>query len=144
MPFAPSRRAAPTPSIASRRRRNVCLRRKASTCCRPRALPENYFTVWHNLFERGALKSGESALIHGGASGIGTTAIQLAKAFGATVFTTVRNEDKAKAVRALGADHAILYKDNDWAAEVKKLSGGVDVVARHGGGRLPCPRIFSS
>jgi NADPH2:quinone reductase len=91
------------------------------------ALPENYFTVWHNLFERGALKSGESALIHGGASGIGTTAIQLAKAFGATVFTTVRNQDKAKAVRALGADHAILYKDNDWAAEVKKLSGGVDV-----------------
>ncbi len=91
------------------------------------ALPENYFTVWHNLFERGALKPGESALIHGGASGIGTTAIQLAKAFGVTVSTTVRNEAKAKAVRALGADHAILYKDNDWAAEVKKL-GGVDVV----------------
>jgi NADPH2:quinone reductase len=95
---------------------------------RAAALPENYFTVWHNLFERGALKSGESALIHGGASGIGTTAIQLAKAFGATVFTTVRNEAKAKAVRALGADHAILYKDNDWAAEVKKISDGVDVV----------------
>jgi NADPH2:quinone reductase len=92
------------------------------------ALPENYFTVWHNLFERGQLKAGESVLIHGGASGIGTTAIQLAKAFGATVFTTVRNEQKAKAVRGLGADHAILYKDNDWAAEVKKLSGGVDVV----------------
>ena len=92
------------------------------------ALPENYFTVWHNLFERGQLKPGESALIHGGASGIGTTAIQLAKAFGATVFTTVRNEGKAKAVRELGADHAVLYKDNDWAAEVKKLSGGVDVV----------------
>jgi NADPH2:quinone reductase len=67
-------------------------------------------------------------LIHGGASGIGTTAIQLAKAFGATVFTTVRTAEKAKAVRELGADHAILYKDNDWAAEVKKLSGGVDVV----------------
>ena len=95
---------------------------------RAAALPENYFTVWHNLFERGALKSGESVLIHGGASGIGTTAIQLAKAFGATVFTTVRNEDKAKAVRELGADHAILYKDNDWAAEVQKLGGGVDVV----------------
>jgi NADPH2:quinone reductase len=95
---------------------------------RAAALPENYFTVWHNLFERGALKSGESALIHGGASGIGTTAIQLAKAFGATVFTTVRNDGKAKAVRALGADHAILYKDNDWAAEVQKLGGGVDVV----------------
>ena len=91
------------------------------------ALPENYFTVWHNLFERGRLKAGESVLIHGGASGIGTTAIQLAKAFGTTVFTTVRNEDKAKAVRALGADHAILYKDNDWAAEIAKV-GKVDVV----------------
>ena len=91
------------------------------------ALPENYFTVWHNLFERGQLKAGESVLIHGGASGIGTTAIQLAKAFATTVFTTVRNEDKAKAVRALGADHAILYKDNDWAAEIAKV-GKVDVV----------------
>jgi NADPH:quinone reductase-like Zn-dependent oxidoreductase len=95
---------------------------------RAAALPENYFTVWHNLFERGQLKAGETTLIHGGASGIGTTAIQLAKAFGATVITTVRNEAKAKAVRALGADHAVLYKDNDWAADVKKLSGGVDVV----------------
>ena len=95
---------------------------------RAAALPENYFTVWHNLVERGGLKAGEKVLIHGGASGIGTTAIQLAKAFGATVLTTVRNEDKARAVRALGADHAILYKDNDWAAGVKKLSGGVDVV----------------
>jgi NADPH2:quinone reductase len=95
---------------------------------RAAALPENYFTVWHNLFERGQLKSGEAALIHGGASGIGTTAIQLAKAFGATVFTTVRTAEKAAAVTKLGADHAVLYKDNDWAAEVKKLSGGVDVV----------------
>src|SRR5262245_28458690 len=60
---------------------------------RAAALPENYFTVWHNPFERGGLKVGESVLIHGGASGIGTTAIQLAKAFGATVLTTVRNED---------------------------------------------------
>ncbi len=91
------------------------------------ALPENYFTVWHNLFERGQLKAGESVLIHGGASGIGTTAIQLAKAFGAKVFTTVRNAEKAAAVTKLGAQ-AVLYKDNDWAAEVKKLSGGVDVV----------------
>ncbi len=91
------------------------------------ALPENYFTVWHNLFERGQLKAGETALIHGGASGIGTTAIQLAKAFGAKVITTVRTAEKAAAVTKLGADHAILYKDNDWAAEVKKL-GGVDVV----------------
>jgi NADPH2:quinone reductase len=91
------------------------------------ALPENYFTVWHNLFERGQLTAGESVLIHGGASGIGTTAIQLAKAFGAKVFTTVRNAEKAEAVTKLGAQ-AVLYKDNDWAAEVKKLSGGVDVV----------------
>ncbi len=95
---------------------------------RAAALPENYFTVWHNLFERGRLAAGETVLVHGGASGIGTTAIQLAKAFGATVVTTVRNEDKARAVRALGADHAILYKDNDWAAEVKSLVKGVDVV----------------
>jgi NADPH2:quinone reductase len=95
---------------------------------RAAALPENYFTVWHNLFERGRLGSGEAALIHGGASGIGTTAIQLAKAFGAMVFTTVRIAEKAAAVAKLGADHAVLYKDNDWAAEVKKLSGGVDVV----------------
>lgn len=92
------------------------------------ALPENYFTVWHNLFERGQLKAGESVLVHGGASGIGTTAIQLAKAFGAKVFTTVRNADKAAAVTKLGADHAVIYKDNDWATEVKELSGGVDVV----------------
>jgi len=92
------------------------------------ALPENYFTVWHNLFERGQLKAGESVLIHGGASGIGTTAIQLAKAFGSKVFTTVRNAEKAAAVLRLGADHAVLYKDNDWATEVKKLAGGIDVV----------------
>lgn len=91
------------------------------------ALPENYFTVWHNLFERGRLVAGESVLIHGGASGIGTTAIQLAKAFGATVLTTVRTREKAEAVRALGSDHAILYKDNDWAAEIAKI-GKVDVV----------------
>jgi NADPH2:quinone reductase len=92
------------------------------------ALPENYFTVWHNLFERGQLKAGEQVLIHGGASGIGTTAIQLAKAFGAKVFTTVRTAEKAAAVTRLGADHAVIYKGNDWSAEVKKLSGGVDVV----------------
>ena len=92
------------------------------------ALAETCFTVWANLFQMGRLAKGEKVLIHGGASGIGTTAIQLAKAFGATVFTTVRTPEKAKAVKDLGADHAIIYKDNDWAAEVKKLSGGVDVV----------------
>ena len=67
------------------------------------ALPENYFTVWHNLFERGQLKAGESVLIHGGASGIGTTAIQLAKAFGATVFTTVRNAREGRGRHASSA-----------------------------------------
>jgi NADPH:quinone reductase len=94
------------------------------------ALPETCFTVWHNLFERGRLAAGESVLIHGGASGIGTTAILLAKALGATVLTTVRNEDKAAAVTKLGADHAVIYKDNDWPAEVKRLTNGagVDVV----------------
>jgi len=94
------------------------------------ALPETYFTVWHNLFERGHLAAGESVLVHGGASGIGTTAIALAKALGATVLTTVRNADKAAAVTRLGADHAIIYKDNDWASEVKRITNGdgVDVV----------------
>jgi len=93
-------------------------------------IPENYFTVWNNVFDRAKLIRGEWFLVHGGTSGIGLTAIQLAKAFGATVFTTVRNQEKAQAVRALGADHAVLYKDNDWAGEVKSLSGGrgVDVV----------------
>lgn len=94
------------------------------------ALPETYFTVWHNLFERGRLAAGESVLIHGGASGIGTTAILLAKALGATVLTTVRNAEKAAAVTKLGADYAILYKDNDWVAEAKRLTNGagVDIV----------------
>jgi NADPH2:quinone reductase len=95
------------------------------------ALPETFFTVWHNLFERGHLFAGESVLIHGGASGIGTTAIMLAKALGATaVLTTVRNAEKAAAVTKLGADNAIIYKDNDWAADVKRLTdgAGVDVI----------------
>ena len=109
---------------------------------RAAALPENYFTVWHNLFERGQLKAGESVLIHGGASGIGTTAIQLPRRSAQGV-TTVRNEDKAKAVRALGADHAILYKDNDWAAEAKKLAGSVDVVSTSSRATT-CPRTSAS
>jgi len=74
------------------------------------ALPENYFTVWTNVFERGGLKAGESFLVHGGSSGIGITAIQLAKAFGAIVYTTVGNAEKAEAVRKLGADAAINYR----------------------------------
>ena len=100
------------------------------------ALPENYFTVWTNVFERGALKAGESILVHGGSSGIGITAIALAKAFGATVYTTVGNADKAAAVTKLGADAAINYRDQDWAGEVWNLTGkkGVNVILDMVGG----------
>ncbi len=82
------------------------------------ALPENYFTVWTNVFERGALKKGETILIHGGSSGIGITAIQLAKAFGAFVYTTVGNDDKVAACKKLGADVVYHYKTQDWAKEI--------------------------
>ena len=94
------------------------------------ALPENYFTVWTNVFERGALKAGETILVHGGSSGIGITAIALAKTFGAMVYTTVGNADKIAAVKKLGADAAINYREQDWAKEVWELSGkkGVNVI----------------
>jgi putative PIG3 family NAD(P)H quinone oxidoreductase len=96
---------------------------------RAAALPETFFTVWANLFMMAGLKSGEAVLIHGGSSGIGTTAIQLSKAIGATVFTTVGNEEKAEACRKLGADRAINYKTEDFAAVVKaETRGGVDVI----------------
>ena len=93
------------------------------------ALPETFFTVWANLFMMAGLKRGESVLVHGGSSGIGTTAIQLAKVIGATVFTTVGNEEKAEACRRLGADRAINYKTEDFAAVIKaETKGGVDVI----------------
>jgi putative PIG3 family NAD(P)H quinone oxidoreductase len=100
------------------------------------ALPENYFTVWTNVFERGALKAGESFLVHGGSSGIGITAIQLAKAFGATVYTTVGNQDKAEAVKKLGADVAINYREQDWAKELWTLTSkkGVNCILDMVGG----------
>lgn len=98
------------------------------------ALPEAVFTVWNNLFLRGSLKSGETALIHGGASGIGTTAIQMAKAFGARVIVTAGTEDKCEACRRLGADFAINYKTSDFVSEIKKFCGGVDVVLDMVGG----------
>ncbi|WP_417678472.1 NAD(P)H-quinone oxidoreductase [Roseibium sp.] len=88
------------------------------------ALPETYFTVWSNVFDRVGLKPGERFLVHGGTSGIGTTAIQLAKAFGSEVFTTVGSEEKAEAVRALGADHVINYKAEDFVEVIKDLTGG--------------------
>jgi NADPH2:quinone reductase len=81
-------------------------------------------TVWHNVFERGALQSGETILIHGGSSGIGTMAIQLAKAFGSKVIVTVGSQEKADACLKLGADRAINYKTEDFVAEVKTFTGG--------------------
>ncbi|HEY4371927.1 MAG TPA: NAD(P)H-quinone oxidoreductase [Burkholderiales bacterium] len=86
------------------------------------ALPENYFTVWSNVFERGALKAGESFLVHGGSGGIGITAIQLAHAFGAKVYTTVGSAEKVEAVKKLGADVAINYREQDWAKELWALT----------------------
>ncbi len=99
-------------------------------------LPENYFTVWTNVFERGGLTAGETFLVHGGSSGIGITAIPLAKAFGATVYTTVGNADKIDAVRKLGADAAINYREQDWAAEIANLTAkkGVNLILDMVGG----------
>jgi NADPH2:quinone reductase len=88
------------------------------------ATPETLMTVWHNVFERGALKPGETLLIHGGSSGIGTMAIQLAKAFGSRVIVTVGSKDKADACLKLGADHAINYKAEDFVAGVKTATSG--------------------
>jgi len=94
------------------------------------ALPETFFTVWTNLFERGGLKAGESALIHGGGSGIGTTAIQLASAWGARVFATAGGAEKARACEKLGAARGIDYRSEDFVAVVKAETGnrGVDVI----------------
>ncbi len=100
------------------------------------ALPENYFTVWTNVMERGRLAAGESLLVHGGSSGIGLTAIQIAKGFGATVYTTVGSEDKARVCRERGADAAIDYKKQDFVDEVMRLTDkrGVDVILDMVGG----------
>jgi NADPH2:quinone reductase len=91
------------------------------------AIPETFFTVWHNVFERGQLKAGEKFLVHGGTGGIGVTAIQLAKAFGATVFTTVGSDQKCEAARALGADVAINYRNEDFAQVIKNETSGKGV-----------------
>jgi NADPH:quinone reductase len=100
------------------------------------ATPETLMTVWHNVFERGGLKAGETLLIHGGSSGIGTMATQLAKAFGAKVAVTVGSQDKVDACRKLGADLAINYKTQDFVAEVKTFTdnAGVDVILDMVGG----------
>ncbi len=100
------------------------------------AIPETFFTVWHNVIERGALKAGETILIHGGTSGIGVTAIQLAKAFGARVLTTAGSAEKCAACLTLGADRAIDYKKEDFAEVIKiETQGkGVDVILDMVGG----------
>ena len=99
-------------------------------------LPETFFTVWTNVFERGQLKSGDSILVHGGSSGIGTTAIQLCKAFGAKVYTTAGTPEKCKFCEQLGADAAINYRKQDFSEEIKKLTDGkgVDVILDMVGG----------
>jgi NADPH:quinone reductase len=100
------------------------------------AVPETYFTVWHNMVERGGLKRGETFLVHGGSSGIGTTAIQLAKALGARVITTAGSAEKCEACRKLGADVAINYKTEDFVAATKAATGdkGADVILDMVGG----------
>jgi NADPH2:quinone reductase len=100
------------------------------------AIPETFFTVWTNVFQRGGLKKGESFLVHGGTSGIGTTAIQLAKAFGATVLATAGSDEKCAACRDLGADHAINYRTEDFVAATKAATGGrgVDLILDMVGG----------
>ena len=100
------------------------------------AIPETFFTVWHNVFERGRLAAGETLLVHGGSSGIGTTAIQLGKAFGARVIATAGSTEKCAACRKLGADVAINYKTEDFVAATKAASGGkgADVILDMVGG----------
>jgi NADPH:quinone reductase len=112
------------------------------------AVPETFFTVWTNLFDRGGLREGESALIHGGTSGIGTTAIQLARAFGATVIATAGSDEKCEACRRLGALRAINYRTEDFVAAVREATSqaGVDVILDIIGGdylprNLECLRL---
>src|SRR5499427_6310554 len=100
------------------------------------AIPETFFTVWHNAFERGRLRAGETLLVHGGSSGIGTTAIQLAKAFGARVVTTAGSAEKCDACRKLGADVAVNYKTDDFVAATKAATNdkGAEVIMDMVGG----------
>jgi len=100
------------------------------------ALPETFFTVWHNVFERAAIKPGETLLVHGGASGVGTTAIQLAHALGHRVFTTAGTDEKCRQCLTLGADAAINYQNQDFVTTIKELTDdrGVDVILDMVGG----------
>jgi NADPH2:quinone reductase len=99
-------------------------------------LPETFFTVWSNVFDRGRLRAGETFLVHGGSSGIGTTAIQLAKTFGARVFATAGSAEKCRACEELGAERGINYREEDFVGVIKEATGGrgVDVVLDMVGG----------
>jgi len=119
---------------------------------RAAALPETFFTVWHNVFQRGGLKADEVFLVHGGTSGIGTTAIQLARAFGARVFATAGSEEKCQACLSLGAEVAINYRQDDFVAVVKRETGkkganlildmvGGDYISRNFSAAAPDGRI---
>ena len=113
----------------------ACLFRRCMSLTDAAGLPETYFTVWSNLFERGGAKEGETALIHGGTSGIGTTATQLCSAFGLRSITTNGSDEKCAASLAAGANHAINYNSQDFVAEVEKLAPqGIDVVLDMVGG----------
>ena len=100
------------------------------------AIPETFFTVWTNVFDRGRLQAGETLLVHGGSSGIGTTAIQLARAFGARVFVTAGSAEKCAACRDLGADVAVNYRERDWVADLREVTSGrgVDLILDMVGG----------
>ena len=115
------------------------------TAAQAAALPETFFTVWHNVFERGALKSGEVFLVHGGSSGIGTTAIQLAKAFGAFVVATAGSDEKCDACRKLGADLAINYRSADFVEVLgaQAPGKGADVILDMVGGSYTARNIRS-
>jgi NADPH2:quinone reductase len=103
---------------------------RGMTAVQAASLPETFFTVWSNVFDRGQLKAGETLLIQGGTSGIGVTAIQMAKAFGATVIATAGSDDKCAACIQLGADHAINYRTQDFVEEIARITAkrGVDVI----------------
>lgn len=109
---------------------------KGLTLAEAAAMPETFFTVWSNVFDRGRLRAGESFLVHGGSSGIGTTAIQMAAALGATVFTTAGSAEKCQACVELGAKAAINYREEDFVAAVKEANGGkgVDLILDMVGG----------
>jgi putative PIG3 family NAD(P)H quinone oxidoreductase len=115
------------------------------TAAEAAALPETFFTVWTNVFDRGRLKAGEVLLVHGGSSGIGTTAIQLARAMGARVFATAGSAEKCAACEALGAERAFNYRETDFVKEIKAATGGrgADVILDMVGGDY-IPRNISA